>query len=159
MKIIIYFSKKIFYAQLERVSRKFIFSEQINTILKNKEEFNITKPSLLLRYIEDEYGNIGKKIAHEFESIVPLFVINQCRTPLDYNLGKSLSQISRNYFGLNAMALGRMSYDDKVWQSVRSMKPLSIDYPNCPVLTDIERIYKSLKSIEKNHNNTYSLAS
>jgi flagellar biosynthesis protein FlhG len=154
-----FFLKKAFYTQLKRVSKKFNFSEQINTILKNKEKFKITKPSLLLKHIENEYGNTGEKITREFSHMVPLFVINQCRTPHDYNLGDSLSQISRNYFGLNAVALGHLSYDNKVWQSVRSLKPLSIEYPNCSVLTEIEQVYKTLKTIEKNHNRTYSLAS
>jgi len=154
-----FFLKKAFFTHLKNVARKYNFSDQINSILKDKEQHGITKPSLLLKHIENEYGNVGKKITQEFANMSPLFVINQCRTPLDFKLGDSLSQISRNYFGLNARPLGHMSYDNKVWQSVRSMKPLSVDYPNCSVLTEIEQIYKTLKSIEKNDNNTYSLAS
>ena len=154
-----FFLKRAFYKQLKKVSEQYNFSEQIDTVLKHRDEFNITKPSQLLKYIEDEYGNTGKKITQEFIKTIPLFVINQCRTPLDYNLCESLSQIARNYFGLNAISLGHLSYDNQVWQSVRSIKPLSVDYPNCSVLTEIEHIYKALKNIEKNYNYTYSLAS
>ena len=154
-----FFLKKAFYTHLKHVAKEFSFTEQLNNILREKDKFDISKPAQLLKHIEKEYGNTGHKITQEFTRMIPLFVINQCRTPLDYSLGNSLSQISRNYFGLNAQPLGHLSYDNKVWQSIRSMKPLSVDYPNCSVLTEIEHIYKALKTIEKSHNRTYSLAS
>jgi len=154
-----FFLKKVFFHQLKSAAIKYNLTSEINELLKNKTKYNISKPSLLIKHIEQEFGQAGSSVAQEVRLLSPYFVINQCRTPLDYKLAESLSQISRNYFGIKTGSIGHMSYDNKVWQSIRSMKPLSVDYPNCSVLTEIEHIYRALKRIEKNNNKSYSLAS
>lgn len=154
-----FFLKKAFYQKFMQASEKYNFTEETNLILKNKSKYKISRPEELLKTLELEFPEVGYKISNEVRSFQPLFIINQCRTSLDYKLATSLSQISRNYFGVNSTALGYMSHDNKVWQSIRAMKPLCVAYPHCFVLTEIERIYRALKRIEQTQNKTYPIAS
>jgi len=154
-----FFLKKAFYNHLTAVSERHGFSNHINTVLEKKEKYGVRNPAQLLRHIETEYGKTGQRLVREFSELKPYFILNQCRSPLDYKLGQSLSQISRNYFGITAVTIGHLGYDNRVWQSVRSMKPLILDYPNCEIIKELEIVHKSLKNIEKTQRREYAIAS
>lgn len=153
-----HFLKKGFYAHLKNIAQEHGFSEQINSILKDSTLKHIKNPAQLLNHIGQEFGRTGEKIVYGFDSFKPLIVINQCRSPQDFKLGESLAQICRKYFGLKAFSLGHLSFENHVWQSVRSMRPLSIEYPHCITLKEIEDINRKINAIEKNHFYRYSVA-
>ena len=152
------FLKKSFYTHLKNIATEHGFSEQINSILKDTSLNHIKNPAQLLQHIGQEYGRTGEKIISGFDSFKPLIVINQCRTPQDYKLGESLAQICRKYFGLDAHLLGHLSFENHVWQSVRSMRPLAIEYPHCLSLKEIKDISYKLNAIEKKQFYRYSVA-
>lgn len=153
-----HFLKKGFYAHLKNIALKHDFSEQINAILKNSSLTHIKNPAQLLKHIGQEYGRTGEKIVSGFEDLKPLIVVNQCRSPQDFKLGESIAQICRKYFGLQAVSLGHLSFENHVWQSVRSMRPLSIEYPHCLTIKEIEDINRKLNVIEKKPFCRYSVA-
>ena len=67
-------------------------------------------------------------------------VMNQVRTKGDIEIGNSITQICKKYFGFNAEFIGSTMYDDNVWKSVRSRRPVCLDFPNSPVAAGLREI-------------------
>jgi len=154
-----FFLKRSFSIYLNTLCEQHEFLNELSSIQKKKDSLKLKSPSDYIRHLKSNCGDQGLKIALKLESLSPLFIINQCRIPMDFKIGPSLAQASRRYYGFNASSLGHLSYDEKVWQSIRSMQPLLLSYPQSHVLNEIDMIYKNLKYIEKNSNQAYSLAS
>ncbi len=154
-----FFLKKTFSSYLNTLCKKHEFLNELISIQKKKDSLKLKNPSDFIKHLKNNCGDEGLKIALKLEAISPLFIINQCRTPMDFKLGQSLAQASRRYYSFNTSCLGHLSYDEKVWQSIRSMQPLLLSYPQSHVLNELDIIYKNLKYIEKNSNQAYALAS
>ena len=70
--------------------------------------------------------------------------MNQVRTKSDSDIGTSITQICKRYFGFNAEFIGSTAYDDTVWKSVRARRPVCIDYPDSPVAHSLLEIADSV---------------
>lgn len=139
------FLKKCFYKKLRQQSDILDFNEKLNQILNNKKDYNIKNPSDLLKYIEKTFPDTGAKLKAGIGELCPKVLINQCRSPKDQNIGKSFSHISRKYFGIDIRNIGNVEYDNRVWQSIRSMQPLFIEFPESEVLSDFKKIFDSIE--------------
>ena len=86
--------------------------------------------------INPEAGDVLKDICCQFR---PALLLNMCHGKSD-ELGKSLSQICRNFLNVDLVYLGAVRHDDGVHQSVLDMKPLLLSYPDCESANDIRSI-------------------
>jgi flagellar biosynthesis protein FlhG len=50
----------------------------------------------------------------------------------------------QRYFGIHVEYLGYVDYDDCVWQSIRSKRPLAVEYPFSRPSKGIERIVNNV---------------
>ena len=66
--------------------------------------------------------------------------------PRDQKIGNSLAHISRQYFGQNIEFVGSLDFDNRVWQSIRSMKPLFIDAPDSGTIGDLKALFEKIEN-------------
>lgn len=140
------FLKRVFYRSLQHSAQTYDFNDTLNTILDSKKDLGINTPADLLRYITTKFPNTGNRIVEKILAHKPQVVINQCRSPRDQKIGKSLSHVSRQYFGQEVDFLGYIDFDNRVWQSIRAMKPLFIDAPDSETLREFRILFSKIEN-------------
>ncbi len=83
-----------------------------------------------LRQLSAQYPELIGGVLDALRSRTLGIVINQTRSQHDIDVGTSMEQISRQYFGFNATFLGHMNYDDAAWKSLRNRRLLLTDFPH-----------------------------
>jgi len=87
---------------------------------------------------------VGEILELEVMKFRPKLIVNQVRTKNDIQIGFSMKSACQKYFGIDVEYLGYVEYDDCVWQSIRSKRPLMIEYPFSRPSRCIERIVHNL---------------
>jgi flagellar biosynthesis protein FlhG len=98
----------------------------------------------LIERVKGMEREIGEILEMEVLKFRPKLVVNQVRTKNDVQIGFSMKSACQKYFGINLEYLGYVEYDDCVWQSIRSKRPLVIEYPYSRPSRCIERIVHNL---------------
>jgi flagellar biosynthesis protein FlhG len=140
------FMKRVFYRSLQCTAEQYEFTDSINTTLSNKKDLGINTPADLLRYLSRKYPQTGEKIVRQILRSKPQIIINQCRSPRDQKIGKSLSHVSRQYFGQEVDFLGYLDFDNRVWQSIRAMKPLFLESPDAETLREFRTLFSKIEN-------------
>ncbi len=140
------FLKRVFYRSLQTVAEQYEFTDSINTILCNKAALKINTPADLLRYISTKFPKTGGLIVQKLLTHKPQIIVNQCRSPRDQKIGKSLSHVSRQYFGQEVDYLGHLDFDNRVWQSIRAMKPLFLESPEAETLREFRTLFSEIEN-------------
>jgi flagellar biosynthesis protein FlhG len=78
----------------------------------------------------------------------PQLVLNQARTRADHDLGATVSQAWKKFFGLELGYLGAVAHDDAAWKAVRAIKALLTHEPNSPAATGLLRVAENLLSLQ-----------
>ena len=130
--------------------RKLILMEEllgirpmIDKIMGSKMGTNITPSQLVDRAIELN-ADLGHKLKSEIERLRPKLVVNQVRTQSDIDIGFSMKSICHKYFGVRMDYIGYLDYDSAVWQSVKKRQPLLMEFPNCKLINNFDRIVNRL---------------
>ena len=130
--------------------RKLILMEEflgirplIDKIMNSKIGENITPSQLVDRTIELD-PDLGNKLKTEIERLRLKLVVNQVRTQSDIDIGFSMKSICRKYFGVQMDYVGYLDYDSAVWQSVKKRQPLLMEFPNCKLINNFDRIVNRL---------------
>jgi flagellar biosynthesis protein FlhG len=140
------FLKRVFYRSIQKCAEEHNFQDSIQNIMNRKEELSIKKPSDLLKHLNFKHPQAGAAIVQKILSHKPQILINQCRSPRDQKIGNSLAHISRQYFGQNIEFVGSLDFDNRVWQSIRSMKPLFIDAPDSGTIGDLKALFEKIEN-------------
>ena len=140
------FLKRVFYRSLQKCAEDFSFQDSIQAIMSRKKELGIKRPSDLLKHLNFKYPKIGREIVKQMLVHKPKIIINQCRSPRDQKIGNSLAHVSRQYFGQNVEFLGHIDYDNRVWQSIRAMKPLFIEAPESETIGEFKSLFSKIEN-------------
>lgn len=143
------FLKKVFYRQLQSSCETLDCKNLVDEILNRKQELQITTPSSLISYIKSSYPEVGNSLHNKMSSLDTLTLINQSRSPKDRKLSSSMAHIARQYFGFSVQNAGSIDFDNRVWQSVRAMKPLYIESPDSDIIRDFQNIFNKLEISRK----------
>lgn len=79
----------------------------------------------------------------------PWLVVNQARTRADFDVGPTVAAAWKKFFGLELGYLGAVSYDDAVWQAVRSRRPLLKAFPESAAAAAVLRVAENLIALER----------
>jgi flagellar biosynthesis protein FlhG len=90
---------------------------------------------------------MGVKVEHELSKLCPNIIINQVRSQKDIDIGFSIQNICKRYFGLNINYTGYLEYDASVWQSVKKRRPLLMEYPDSKLVINFDKIVTKLIGI------------
>jgi flagellar biosynthesis protein FlhG len=107
---------------------------------------NTASPATQILNFTKENPEIGEKIIQILATSQLGVVMNQVRTRADTEIGNSITQISKKYFGFNAEFIGASCYDDTVWKTLRNRRPLCIDVPASPAAQGIRQIVEKIST-------------
>lgn len=135
------FLKSVLFRKLQSVVKAIRQEEVTERLLLSLGDPKISVPPLTqLQKFAQEEPEIGQKILQLIQMTQLGVAMNQVRTKTDTDIGSSITQISKRYFGFSAEFLGAACYDDAAWKSVRNRRPLCIDFPDSPVAQSLELI-------------------
>ena len=134
------FIKSAFYRRFKRVVTSQNIKDLIDAAMNQKNSMGIRTPYDLIERIKQLEPESGAMLEIEMMKFRPKLVVNQVRTKNDIQIGFSMKSACQKYFGISLEYLGYVEYDDCVWQSIRSKRPLAIEYPYSRPTRCIERI-------------------
>lgn len=71
-------------------------------------------------------------------------VLNQTRSYKDLEIGSSMEQICRSYFGYQANFLGALNYDEAAWKALRNRRLLVGDFPHSLISKRVEELARKI---------------
>jgi flagellar biosynthesis protein FlhG len=134
------FIKSAFYRRFKKVVSSQNIKDLIDAAMDQKNSMGIRTPYDLIARIKQLEPESGEGLELEMMKFRPKLIVNQVRTKSDIQIGFSMKSACHKYFGINLEYLGYVEYDDCVWQSIRSKRPLAIEYPYSRPARCIERI-------------------
>ena len=135
------FLKSVMFRKLQSVVKAIRQEEVAERLLASLGDPKIPAPPLTqLQKFASEEPEVGQKILQLMQMTQLGVVMNQVRTKSDGDIGQSITQICKRYFGFSAEFLGSACYDDAVWKSVRARRPLCVDYPDSAVAKSLTEI-------------------
>ncbi len=143
------FLKRVFYRQLQSACEQLDCKSLVDDILNNKQELKISTPSSLIKHIKKTYPEMGATLDSKIQELKSITLVNQARSPKDRKISGSIAHIARQYFGFPVENAGCIDFDNRVWQSVRSMKPLFMESPDSDILRDFRDIFNQLEKHKK----------
>ena len=137
------FIKSMHYRQLVLMEDLLGLRPLINEVMNSKMGANITPSQLVDKAISLD-PKLGHKLKVGIERLQPKLVVNQVRTQSDIDIGFSMKSICKKYFGVSMDYVGYLDYDAAVWQSVKKRRPLLMEFPNCKLINNFDRIVSRL---------------
>ena len=116
----------------------------MDEVMYNMEKYNVRSPADLLHTVSE----LQPETAAEFLSVLEDYqfhiLINQARSQKDKDLARSISSVSKKYFGVYAEPVGALEYDNAVWQSLRNRKHLLMQNPHSRIYGQLLTVTRSL---------------
>jgi len=134
------FIKAAYYRRIKTLHMNGPLRGVIEDVLRQHSSSGITTPADLVRLVGAQSPEAGKNLRQELDRLPLKLVVNQARSREEAQLGKSISDACRRYFGIRMEFLGAVPYDDAVWRSIRQRRPVvaaSPDSPAAMAITDI----------------------
>ncbi|HAK58961.1 MAG TPA: ATP-binding protein [Nitrospiraceae bacterium] len=138
------FIKSAFYRRFKKVVTHQGIKDLIDAAMDQKNTMGIRTPYDLIERVKLMEREVGEILELEITKFRPKLIVNQVRTKGDIQIGFSIKSACNKYFGINLEYLGYVEYDDSVWQSIRSKRPLAVEYPYSRPARCIERIVHNL---------------
>ena len=138
------FIKSAFYRRFRMAVTNQGIKDMIDLAMDQKNMMGIRTPYDLIERVKQMDLTAGEILELEVMKFKPKLIVNQVRTKNDIQIGFSMRSACQKYFGIDLEYLGYVEYDDCVWQSIRSKRPLAVEYPFCRPSRCIERIVHNL---------------
>ncbi len=104
-------------------------------------------PLDLARRLAAEREPLARHVRATLESFRFHFVVNQCRTRSDLELGERMRSAARRRLGVRMHYLGYVDHDDTVWNCVRARTPVLLENPGARASRSIEKIARRLLAL------------
>jgi flagellar biosynthesis protein FlhG len=140
------FIKSVFHRKLKLSEELLEINPLIDEVMNSKVNDNIA-PVELINKVSQVNPRMAEVLKREMASLIPKLIINQVRTQTDLDIGHSMKIISKKYFGLDIDYVGHLEYDATVWQSVKKRRPLLMEFPNSPLISNFDKIIHNLLNI------------
>ncbi|MCK5073589.1 MAG: P-loop NTPase [Bacteriovoracaceae bacterium] len=140
------FIKSVYHRKLKMIEELLEIGPIIDRAMNAKISQNST-PADLIRNIIGINPQVGYRLKNEISKLTCKLIINQARTQSDIDIGFSMKIICKKYFGINLDYVGYLDYDATVWQSVKRRKPLLMEFPNSPLVTNFDRMVHRLLNL------------
>ncbi len=104
-------------------------------------------PLDLARRLEAERDPLAHHVRATLESFRFHFVVNQCRTRADLELGERMRSAARRRLGVRMRYLGYVDHDDTVWSCARARTPVLLENPGARASRSIEKVARRLLAL------------
>jgi flagellar biosynthesis protein FlhG len=138
------FIKAACYRRLKMLEVEWNLKPVVEEAMSERDTRGLKTPADLLAYVEKKEPEAGARLRAELDRFPLYLIVNQARTPEEHQLGKSIADACRRYFGIRMKYLGAIPYDDAVWQAVRRRRPVVVDSPTAKASEQIRQIAATL---------------
>ena len=105
---------------------------------KNRE--GLRKSVDLYRWLKKFDPGLAEKVKAEIINWEIHLVVNGLKKESDKEIGKAIQRIGSVYFGAHIAHLGNIEYDEHVWQSIRTSRPLVQEYSHTKSAASLRKI-------------------
>lgn len=140
------FIKSVYHRRLKMIEELLDIQPLINQAMNSKISAGQSTPVELVKKVIEINPEMGQKLQHEIAKFKPHIIMNQVRSQNDIDIGFSIQNVCRRYFGVDINYLGYLDYDASVWQSVKKRRPLLMEYPNSKLVNNFDKIVHKLLS-------------
>ncbi len=109
-----------------------------------KDSNSLRSPSDLYRRVSSDFPMLGPVMRREIEAFRFKLIVNQTRSQADIEIGESVRQVCRKYFGIEIDYLGHLDYDSAVWQAVRRKRAMVLEFPHSRLVGGFEKFVDRL---------------
>jgi flagellar biosynthesis protein FlhG len=138
------FLKSAYFRKLRGCPQLQNVASLIDTAMDSKNLQGIKTPADLFREVNAASPEAGMRMKEQIARFQPKLILNQVRTQTDIEVGFSVKNVSKRYFGIELDYLGYLDYDTTVWQAVRRKKPFVVEFPNSRLVSSMDRITQYL---------------
>jgi len=138
------FIRTIFLSRLRRADVPEGVKEIIDTSFDQKNFLGIRTPADLMAVVERLDPAALEVLQKSVAKYHPNIIVNQVRSQVDIDIGKSICSVCRRYFGLTVNYVGYLEYDNSVWKAVRSKNAVIHEFPTSILTSRFERITRTL---------------
>lgn len=138
------FIKSSFFRWILHAEKRLGAKAIVDQVMDQKNSLGIKSPSDLIKKITELNPELGESFKKEIENFKIFLLLNQVRTLSDTEIGESVKNVCKKYFGIDTQYVGHLDYDNTVWQSVRKHKPLVLEYPHSQLVNEFNGIVKKL---------------
>lgn len=138
------FIKAAYYRRLKTAELNWNLKPIVEQALDAPGEQGLKTPAGLIRAVEEHSPEAGLRLREELDRFPLELIVNQVRTDEEQRLGPAICAACKKYFGITMNHLGSVPYDDAVWRSVRSRKPVLVEAPRSDATQAIQSIAQSL---------------
>lgn len=138
------FIKSVYHRRLKMIEELLGIQPLINQAMNAKLSTPQNTPVELVKKVIEINPEMGQRLQREISKFSPQIIMNQVRSQNDIDIGFSIQNVCKRYFGVNIDYLGYLDYDASVWQSVKKRKPLLMEFPNSKLVNNFDRIVQKL---------------
>ena len=138
------FIKSAYFRKLRNCPQLKEVAQLIDTAMDAKNSQGIKTPADLFREVNAISPESGMRMKEQIARFQPRLILNQVRTQTDVEVGFSVKNVSKRYFGIELDYVGYLDYDTTVWQAIRRKKPFVLEFPNSRLVGSIDRITQYL---------------
>lgn len=138
------FIKSVFFRRLKMIEDFLEIQPLIQQSMNSRPQGQMFLPSDLVKKVTELDANLGTKLQNEISKFKFYLVMNQVRSPHDIEIGNSIRNVAKKYFGVDIVYLGYLEYDASVWQSIKKRRPVTLEYPNSSLVTNFKKIVSNL---------------
>jgi flagellar biosynthesis protein FlhG len=138
------FLRSAFYRRMAQTMSASPVRDLVRESMNSRNERGIRTPHDLLDEIEKIDSEEGARFRRSLDEFRPRLIVNEVRNSDDVKLGFSIQSVCRKYFGFGIDYVGYVNFDDAVWQSIKSRRPLVVSYPQSDGSLYIRRIVKKI---------------
>ncbi len=137
------FIKSVYFRRLKMIEDLLGIQPILNKLMNSKISTSGT-PLQMLQQVAEINPEAGQKLMQEISKFKPRLIINQVRSQNDIDIGFSIQNVCKRYFGIDVEFTGYLDYDPCVWQSVKKRKPLLMEYPESRLVHNFDKIVHRL---------------
>jgi flagellar biosynthesis protein FlhG len=138
------FIKSVYHRRLKMIEELLDIQPLINQAMNAKISSAQSTPVELVKKVIEINPEMGQKLQHEIAKFQPQIIMNQVRSQNDIDIGFSIQNVCKRYFGIDINYLGYLDYDATVWQSVKKRRPLLMEFPNSKLVNNFDKIVHKL---------------
>ncbi|MBG59989.1 MAG: ATP-binding protein [Halobacteriovoraceae bacterium] len=138
------FIKSVYHRRLKMIEELLDIQPLINQAMNSKLSTPQNTPVELVKKVIEINPEMGQKLQREISKFRPKIIMNQVRSQNDIDIGFSIQNVCKRYFGINIDYVGYLDYDASVWQSVKKRRPLLMEFPNSKLVNNFDRMVQKM---------------
>ncbi len=139
------FIRTVYLRKVKQVLKQRAFLEIVREIIVNMKDRNANvKSSDIIEALTEKDPAKGKLLLERLSAFRFKLILNQFEKKIDENLGEKIEKVCSRHFHSDFQFLGKVSYDEKVHDSVLSSRTYVTKYPYTVTSMNLQNIVDKL---------------